>query len=354
MKKIPLILITLLTSASAMAFDGLHLLSSATFPSTNAGWDYVSYDAVNKHVFLGHRKDGLQVYDPATKNIIKVLGDTAKHSANGASIAPEFDLGISNNEDGTYTPFKLSTLEAGASIKIAEGIDTSHYDAATKRFVFNTEPDEKGTHLLVMEAATQKVLGEILVPSKKAEGAEADGAGAYYLVGQDRDEMYVLDTKGLRLLETWNLASFCGRPTGVATDSINHRVFISCRGREPLKPAFVVLDAANGVKIYSVEIGGGSDSLIYDAPTKRLYSANGVSANMSVIEQIDANNYKVVEHLGTEACVRTMAMDHETGRLFAQTASGSSDASKKISTAVSPYYINTIFPNTYRVLTYGK
>lgn len=354
MKKLPLILIAALSAASAMAFDGLHLQSSVTFQSSNAAWDYVSYDAANKHVFLGHRKDGLQVYDPATQKIIQVVGDTAAHSANGASIAPEFDLGISNNEDGTYTPFKLSTLEAGASIKIAEGVDTSHYDAASKRFVFNTEPDEKGTHLLVMDAANQKLLGEILVPSKKAEGAEADGIGSYYLVGQDRDEMYVLDTKGLKLLHTWNLAAFCGKPTGVATDSVNHRVFITCRGREPVKPAFVVLDAANGAKIYAVEIGGGSDSLIYDAPTKRLYSANGVNANLSVIEQVDANNYKVVEHLGTEAWVRTMAMDHATGRLFAQTASGSSDASKKILTAVSPYYINTIFPNTYRVLTYGK
>jgi hypothetical protein len=354
MKKLSIILAAALSAASAMAYDGLHLISSATFASTNAGWDYVSYDAANKHVFLGHRKDGLQVYDPATQKIIKVVGDTASHSANGAAMAPEFDLGISNNEDGTYTPFKLSTLEAGASIKIAEGIDTSHYDTATKRFVFNTEPDAKGTHLLVMEAATQKVVGEILVPSTKAEGADADGAGNYYLVGQDRDEMYLLDTKALKLVSTWNIAAFCGKPTGVATDAVNHRVFVTCRGRDAVKPAFVVLDAANGSKVYSVEIGGGSDSLIYDAPTKRLYSANGVNANLSVIEQIDANNYKVVEHLGTEAWVRTMAMDHATGRLYAQTASGASDASKKILTAVSPYYINTIFPNTYRVLTYGK
>jgi DNA-binding beta-propeller fold protein YncE len=222
------------------------------------------------------------------------------------------------------------------------------------RFVFNTEPDDKGTHVLVMEAATQKVVGEILVPSKKAEGAEADGAGTYYLVGQDRDEMYVLDTKGLKVLTTWSLTSFCGKPTGVATDAVNRRVFVTCRGREPVKPAFVVLDAASGAKVYSVEIGGGSDSLIYDAPTRRLYSAKGVNANLSVIEQVDADNYRLLEHLGTEAWVRTLAMDHATVRLFAQTASGASDASKKIVTSVSPYYINTIFPNTYRVLTYGK
>jgi len=269
-------------------------------------------------------------------------------------MAPEFDLGISNNEDGTFTPFKLSTLEAGASVKIAEGIDTSHYDGASKRFVFNTEPGPKGTDLLVMDAATQKVVGSILVPSTKAEGAEADGQGHFYLVGQDRDEMYVLDTKGLKILATWNLAAFCGKPTGVATDPAHQRIFVSCRGRDAVKPAFVVLDASNGAKVYATEIGGGSDSMIYDAGTKRLYSANGVNANLSVIEQIDANNYRIVETLGTEAWVRTMAMDHASGRLYAQTASGSSDASKKILTAVSPYYINTIFPNTYRVLTYGN
>jgi hypothetical protein len=50
-KKRALVLAAALSAASAMAYDGIHLLSSVTFPSSNAGWDYVSYDGANKRVF---------------------------------------------------------------------------------------------------------------------------------------------------------------------------------------------------------------------------------------------------------------------------------------------------------------
>ena len=49
-----------------------------------------------------------------------------------------------------------------------------------------------------------------------------------------------------------------------------------------------------------------------------------------------------------------LAMDYAFQRLPSITANGTSDAGKKINTAVSPYYINTVFPNTFRVLTYRK
>jgi hypothetical protein len=345
--------LSLFAAAPAMALDGWHLVNSTTIESKTSTWDYIAFEAMTKRLFLGHRSEGLQVFDPAVQKLVGVVGDTAVHSANGASFAPEFDLGISNNEDGTYTPFKLSTLEAKPSVKIAEGIDTSHYDNATKRFVFNTEPDKTGTDLVVLDAATLKEVGKIRVPTRKAEGADADGAGKFYLAGQDRDEIYVLDTKALKVSATWSVPA-CGKPTGIATDAVNQRVFVSCRGSSNAKPALVVLDAQNGSVVYTAEIGGGSDSMIFDAATKRLFTANGINANLSVFEQVNANTYKPVETLGTEAWVKVLAMDHGANRVYSMTANGTSDASKKINTAVSPYYINTVFPNTFRVLTYGK
>ena len=93
---------------------------------------------------------------------------------------------------------------------------------------------------------------------------------------------------------------------------------------------------------------------VFDPVTRRLFSANGIDANLSVVEQVDANTYKMVETLGTEAWVKVLAMDHAANRLYSMTAHGTSDASKKINTAVSPYYINTVFPNSFRVLTYSK
>ena len=52
--------------------------------------------------------------------------------------------------------------------------------------------------------------------------------------------------------------------------------------------------------------------------------------------------------------MRTMAMDHKTQTIYAVTAEGSADPAKKILTAVSPFYANTFFPNTFTVLAYGK
>lgn len=343
----------LLVTTPALAFDGWHLESSTTIDSKSSTWDYVAFEPGRKLVYIGHRREGLQVFDAAARKLVAVIGDTAAHSANGASFAPAFDLGISNNEDGTYTPFKLSTLEAGASVKIAEGIDTSHYDEASKRFVFNTEPDKDGTDLVVMDAATQAIAGKIRVTTRKAEGAAADGKGRFFLAAQDQDSILVLDTKALTVAATWKIAA-CGKPTGVDVDPERDRVFVSCRGNGAVKPALVVLNAATGEMVFSTEIGGGSDSMVFDAASHRLFSANGVNANLSVVEQIDADHYKLIETLGTQAWVKVLAMDHAAGRLWSITADGTADAGKKINTAVSPWYINTVFPGTFRVLSFVK
>ena len=102
----------LLTSTSAFAFDGWRLENATTLKGTGAGWDYVSLDAKANRIFIGHRGEGLQVFDIATRKLITVIGTTASDSSNGATVIPEFDLGVSYNENGTVTPFTLSTKSA--------------------------------------------------------------------------------------------------------------------------------------------------------------------------------------------------------------------------------------------------
>ena len=106
----------LLTSTSLLAFDGWRLQKATTLNGKGAGWDYVSLDVTANRLFIGHRSEGLQVFDLATRKLVKVIGTTASDSSNGATLIPEFDLGISYNENGTVTPFRLSTLEAKPSI----------------------------------------------------------------------------------------------------------------------------------------------------------------------------------------------------------------------------------------------
>ena len=343
----------LASTPSAMAFDGWKLESSTAIAGKNSAWDYVSLDAANNHLFIGRRGNGLQVFDLATSKVIKTIGNTAANSSNGATLIPEFDLGLSYNENGTLTPFKLSTLEAGADIKLGDELDSAHYDPASKRLVVNMASGESGTELIVLQLPSMQNLGAIKITSKKPEHAEADGKGNFYLASRDENAVYKLNVKDLTVSAKWPTPG-CAQTNGLALDAANNRIFLGCRGNASTKPSFAVMNGETGAVIYTAEVGGGNDEVVYDADLKRVFLANGVNAILNVFEQIGPDAYKPLEALGTQAGVRTMAMHPKTKKLYAVTAEGSADYSKKITTSVSPYYANTFFPDRFFVLTYGK
>lgn len=342
-----------ISATAAVAFDGWRLKEMTTLESKGSAWDYLTLDPAAHRLYIGHRKEGLQIYDIASKKVLKVVDGTDKASSNGATLMPEFDLGISNNEDGTVTPFKLSTMEAGAPIKLGKELDTSHYDSATKRIIVNMEAGKDGTELIVLEAPSLKQVGIIKVGTTKPEHAEADGAGKFYLAGRDTSKVYVIDTKAMTVTAEWDTPG-CGGTNSVALDKANKRLMLGCRGNKDNKPSFAVMDTESGKVVFSAEIGGGNDGLIYDADLKRVFLANGVHAILNIFEQVDANTYKPAEALGTMAGVRALAMDPKSKTLYSITAEGSADYGKKITTSVSPWYANTFTPNSFKVLTYGK
>jgi hypothetical protein len=340
-------------SANSYAFDGWKLENSTAIPGKNSAWDYVSLDVANNHLFIGRRSNGLQAYDIASGKVIKVIGNTAANSSNGAVLIPEFDMGLSYNENGTLTPFKLSTLEAQPDLKLGDELDSAHYDPATKRIVVNMASGADGTELIVLQLPSLQKVGTIKVSTKKPEHAEADGKGNFYMASRDENSVYRLDVKDLKVTAKWPTPG-CAQTNGLAIDAAHDRVFVGCRGSATVKPSFQVLNGQTGAVIYNFEIGGGNDSVAYDPDLKRIFLANGVNAVINVFEQVDADNYKPVEALGTQAGVRTVVMHPKTKKIYAVTAEGSADYSKKITTSVSPYYANTFFVERFFVLTYGK
>ncbi len=340
-------------AGSAYAFDGWHLESATTIESKTATFDYVHYDPGTNKVFLGHRKEGLQVFDPVAKKVVKVIGNTPANSSNGVTLMPEFDLAVVNNEDGTLTPFKLSTLDSQEPIKVSAELDSSHYDPFSKHLFVHGAAGDGGQDIVVLDVPSLKVVTTLKFPSKKVEHAHADGKGKMFFAEQDIGKVAVVDTKALKVTAEWPVAG-CAKPTSVDVDETNNRVFVGCRTGGGVKPAFVVLNAETGAIVYSAEIGDGTDGLIFDPELKRIFIAAGVNATLHVFEQVDANTYKLSEVLGTRNWVKVIAFDHKAKKLYSITAEGSADGGKKINTAVSPYYQNTVFPNTFTVLTYSK
>jgi hypothetical protein len=337
----------------AQAFDGWRLQDSTPLASSGSAWDYLSLDQANQRLYIGHRKEGLQVYDIAGHKLLRTIAGTAAASSNGATLMPEFDLGLSNNENGTLTPFKLSTGEAAEPIKLGEELDTSHYDPVSHRLLVNMVAGKEGTDLVVLEVPSMKPAGVVHVATRKPEHAEADGQGQMLMAGRDTEKVYRIDMRTLKVTAEWPTPG-CGQTNSTALDPAGHRLFLGCRGNASTKPSFTVLNTDNGEVVYSAEIGGGNDGVVYDAELKRVFLANGVHAVLNVFEQVDANTYKPVEALGTLPGVRTLALNPRTHQLYAVAAEGSADFGKKITTSVSPFYANTFFPDSFRVLTFGK
>ncbi len=257
---------------------------------------------------------------------------------------PEFDLAIANNEDGTIIPFKMSTLEAKEPIKLAEGIDTSHYDPGSKRIVVNTTPGKDGTDLIVLEAPSLKQVGTIKVTTQKAEHAEGDGKGNFYLASRDPAKLYRLDTKNLKVTAEWETPG-CAQTNSLALDVANNRVILGCRGSDKVKPSLAVVNAETGAVVYTAEMGANNDGVIFDPQTKRIFAANGNSAVINVFEQIDADHYKPLEALNTRINAKVLAYDDKNKKLFSMASEESLDLQTKK---------KTIFPNTFTVFSYGK
>ncbi|HEY0420187.1 MAG TPA: hypothetical protein VGC80_11790 [Acetobacteraceae bacterium] len=342
-----------LAQGPALAFDGWHLQQATVIPGPGAAWDYVTLDEARGRLFIGHRSLGLQVFDLASRRLLATVEGTPAASSNGAVLMPEFDLGISNNENGTVTPFTLSTLEARPAVKLGDELDTSHYDPGAKRILVNMAPGKEATDAAVLDVPSLAVAGTIRVPSRKLEGGEGDGAGAFFLAARDVDKVFRMDLKAMRITAEWP-APGCAQTNSLALDVAHRRIMLGCRGSETEKPSFAVMDADTGKVVFTAEIGGGNDGLVYDAATRRVFLANGVGAVLNVFEQLDADHYRPVETLGTRAGVRSLAMDRKAGTLHSVVAEGSADAGKKILTSVSPFYANTFFPDSFTVLTYGR
>ncbi len=114
------------------------------------------------------------------------------------------------------------------------------------------------------------------------------------------------------------------------------------------------MNAADGKILYTHEIGGGNDGLVFDPELKRIFLSNSVHAVLNVFEQVDADTYRPVEAMGTRANVRTIAMDSRSKKIYSFTAQGSADYAKPVTTSVSPFYANTFVPGTFNVLVIGR
>jgi len=334
-----------LFAAAAPAQPFYHLESATALQGKSPDWDYVALDATRPYLFIGRRGAGAAVFDLTKKQIIKTLEQS--EGAGAIRLVSEFDLGYTANEDGSSTMFKLSTLKTLKRVPFGKDSDSVFYDPKSKQLVF-TMGDSHA--LAFMDAKTGAVTGTLPVDSGKLDGSAADGQGNMFVALRDKNKVIKIDVAQRKLLAEYPTDG-CVQPTGLDYDPASKRIFVGCRSE---KPVLAVLDADSGKVVTTLPIGHGVDGVVFDAATHQIYTSNGVDANIVIYSQQTPDSYKLVEAATTRPYARTMALDPKTKKVYTVTAEGVADPSKKINTAVTAFYPNTYYDNTFTVLTYTR
>jgi len=259
------------------------------------------------------------VFDPATRLVFVVCpatseeAKTPRRTASGTGAGN--GTGLRNYGSGSQDPFVKSTVS-------------------------------------IIDANTQKRLADLILPGKLGF-AQTDGKGTVFVNITDRNQIAYFHSQGLeerlrrppaatraegskaeiavdpaltidwsdtateiqpisKSLHNFRLRTDCDTPKGLAVDSVNQRLFITCDNM-----TMQVLNATSGDWVTSLPIGAGNDAIGYDAGNGLIYAANGGGVgSLTVIRQHLNDTYNVIQEVPTRARARTLAINPVSGEVY--------------------------------------
>jgi len=123
-------------------------------------------------------------------------------------------------------------------------------------------------------------------------------------------QIAVVDRDRRVLLHTWPLEDAEGN-TPLGLDEAAHRLFVGTR--HPAK--LVVLDTDTGKSVAKIDTNSDADDLFYDPAHRRIYVSCG-EGFVDVIEQLDADHYRLIARVPTVAGARTSAFSAELNSFY--------------------------------------
>jgi YVTN family beta-propeller protein len=292
----------LVTIAAASAAAGYHLLRTIPVGGTG-GWDYLTVDEPGQRLFVSHETQ-VEVIDLALNSVSGKIPDTP--GVHGIALAQEEGRGfISNGQTSTVTIFDLKTLAAISQAPAGKKPDAIVYDSSTHRVFAMNGGSNSST---VIDAASGKVLGTIALGGGP-EFAAADGSGNVFVNLEDQSEVLRIDARRLTVKNRWPLAP-CERPSSMAIDRVNHRLFIGCRSK-----VMAVVNSDTGTVIVTLPIGDHVDASAFDPATGLIFNSTG-EGSVDVFHQDSPDKYSAVQRIPTHAGSKTMALDSKTHELL--------------------------------------
>ena len=287
----------------AYGASGYHLLNKIKASDTADTWDFQSIDEVSRRMYASHFREVIVIDIDRSAVVGRIATADGVH---GTAIAREFNRGfITVGHTNSVVIFDLKTLKTVADVKVGKNPDAIVYEPASKRvFSFNGDSSDA----TVLDAASGQVAGSIPIGGKP-EAADVDGAGNVYLDLVDKNAVLKINARTMKVEKQWPTAP-CDRPTSLAMDVRNQRLFVGCRNL-----LLAVFDSSDGHFVAKASIGDNVDTTAFDPATRLIFSSTGDGV-VTIIHQDSPDQYSSAEVVKTHDGSKTMALDPNTHRIF--------------------------------------
>jgi YVTN family beta-propeller protein len=326
------LVVTIIIAAISTATAQMKIINTFHIASAG-GWDYLAVGPVNDWLYVSHGTQ-VNILNKKTGDSVAVIENTTGVHGIAFDVANKKGF-TSNGRLNNVTVFDMNTNKVLAQITTGQNPDAIMYDLFSKKII---TCNGRSKNLTIIDPVNNTVTDSVDVGGKP-ETAVSDDKGKLFVNVEDKNEIVVVDTKTLKVLNHWSIAPAEG-PTGLAYDAKTKRLFAGC------EKLLVVLDATNGKIVDKIAIGDGCDGVAFDAGTKNIYTSNG-EGTITVIHEETAAKFTVLETVPTKKGARTIALDNTSHLIYLPTAEfEAADPNQKGRPKMKP--------GTFQVLVVGK
>src|SRR6266700_4534060 len=248
---------------------GYHL--SQTVPVGGVGVVGVlsTMDSAGRRLYVSHNTQ-VDVIDMGSGKVVGKVDKT--RGVRAVAVASDLGRGFTSNGQGaSSTIFDLKTLETIGEVKVGPAPTQIVYDPMTKRvFTLN----RRGYSMTAIDAQEGTVSGTVELDARP-EFAVSDARGRLLVSLWEKEVVLSIDARRLKVAgEPWK-AGACERPTSMAIDQKNARLFVGCENS-----MMAVLDANSGRLITKVPTSQGRAATVaFDQQARLVFSSTGDGTN---------------------------------------------------------------------------
>jgi DNA-binding beta-propeller fold protein YncE len=265
-------------------------------------FDLLTMDPRSGQLYVAHSSaDILEVVDVRARKLAgRVTGLT---TIKAIALTGDPNVVYTSDADGSVAIVDVAAFKVLKKLDLGGSPDAIEYDPVHDVILVGLVSDKK---VAFIDAKTQTELGRMPLPGSPELMAVDQRTGTVYLAIHDLNTIVLIDTPSRSITSTLKGCDIKA-PTGVAYDPDEGLLFVASSGQ--LSIIDLLISQCRG----AVDIGHGTDQIAFNPHRHHVYTADGSSRYVSVV---DAVSLKPLGVAGTGPEAGTLAVDPTTDRVY--------------------------------------